>query len=220
MAHVILSGGTGFIGRRLIAALLEHGHRVRVLVRPESAAKLDPAVEAVSGDPLRAASFASHVPDADTFVHLVGARHPAPWKEQEFRAIDLASLKASADAARDAQIQHFIYLSVAQPAPVMRAYIRVRQEAEAYLAGTGLNRTIIRPWYVLGPGRIAPIVLAPLYWLFERIPATRAGALRLGLVTHEQMTATLVHAVENPASGCRIVETEEIRRCVLDSRSQ
>ena len=40
---------------------------------------------------------------------------------------------------------------------------------------------------------------------------TRAGALRLGLVTREQMVRALVTAVENPISGARIVEVPEIR---------
>ncbi len=44
-----------------------------------------------------------------------------------------------------------------------------------------------------------------------RIPATRQGARRLGLVTLAQMTRTLVHAVENPASGSQIIEVPETR---------
>lgn len=220
VANVFLSGGTGFMGRRLIPVLLGRGHRVRTLVRPSSASKLDPAWQKVLGDPLRADTFAHQVAPADTFVHLVGAKHPAPWKEKEFRAIDLASLQASATAAKWAGVRHFIYLSVAQPAPIMKAYIRVRQEAEAFLAAQDLNRTLIRPWFVLGPGRFGPLLVAPLYWICERIPATRETAIRLGLVTHAQMTATLVHAVEHPATGCRIVETEAIRAAVLDSATK
>lgn len=44
------------------------------------------------------------------------------------------------------------------------------------------------------------------------IPATREGARRLGLVTIDQMVRALVHAVENPASGCRVIEVPEIRK--------
>lgn len=45
----------------------------------------------------------------------------------------------------------------------------------------------------------------------ERVPMIRDGARRLGLVTLAQMTRSLVHAVENPSSGSRIVEVPEIR---------
>jgi len=48
-------------------------------------------------------------------------------------------------------------------------------------------------------------------WLMELIPATRSGAYRLGLVTRQQMVTALVDAIENPVSGVRIVEVQEIR---------
>jgi len=50
-----------------------------------------------------------------------------------------------------------------------------------------------------------------MYWLAERIPATRAGARRLGLVTPEQMQRALLGAVDNPFQGVRIAEVPEIR---------
>jgi hypothetical protein len=64
---------------------------------------------------------------------------------------------------------------------------------------------------VIGPGHRWPIVLAPLYALLERIPATRASALRLGFVKYEQMVRALVHAVEHPARGVTVVDVSAIR---------
>lgn len=212
MRSVFITGGTGFMGRALIPRLLERGHSVRALVRAGSESKLPPGCAAITGDPLRVETFREQVAPADTFVHLVGAPSPNPSKEKEFREIDLNSARAALDAAAAARVQHFVYLSVAQPAPMMQVYIAVRAECEAMIRASGLNATFVRPWYVLGPGRRWPLVLKPLYWIAERLPATREGALRLGLVTREQMTATLVHAVENPPTGVRVVETEQIRR--------
>jgi uncharacterized protein YbjT (DUF2867 family) len=93
----------------------------------------------------------------------------------------------------------------------MQAYQRARRQAEQTLELSGLRRTIVRPWYVLGPGHRWPYVLLPAYWVLERFPATREGARRLGLVTLEQMVAALVHAVEHPPARTRIVEVPEIR---------
>jgi len=112
-------------------------------------------------------------------------------------------------------VAHFVYVSVAQPAPVMKAYQAVRAEAESLLRASGLNATILRPWYILGPGHRWPVLMKPLYWLCERLPATRDGARRTGLVTLPQMAAALVQAVENPRSGVRIVEAPEIRTATL-----
>lgn len=206
--RIFISGGTGFLGRALTVRLVEHGHAVRVLVRPGSEKRVPAGAVAVPGDPLQPGFSV----DADeTFVQLTGAPHPAPWKETEFRAIDRASCFASAEVAARAGVRHFVYVSVAQPAPVMRAYIRVRQECEARLRELGLIATVVRPWYVLGPGRRWPLLLKPAYSIAEAIPATREAAVRLGLVTIEEMVRTLVWAVEHPPSSTRVLETREIR---------
>ena len=141
----------------------------------------------------------------------MGVAHPSPAKGDEFRRIDLPSGLGAVAAAREAGVKHFVYLSVAQPAPMMKAYIEVRAECEKAIRDAGLNATVLRPWYVLGPGHRWPYLLLPIYKFAELIPKTREGALRLGLVTLEQMTSTLVRAVEAPVEGVRVVTVPEIR---------
>lgn len=209
--HVFVTGGTGYLGRPLIGQLLAHGHHVTALVRPGSERKLPPGVAPVLGDALSAATFAQSVAPADTLVHLVGVPRPSPAKAQAFRTVDLPSIGASISAARQAGVRHLVYVSVAHPAPIMHAYIAVRREGEDLVCASGLNATILRPWYVLGPGHRWPYALIPFYALCERLRWTRAGARRLGLVTLAQMVAALVRAVEQPAGGLRIVEVPEIR---------
>ena len=208
---VFVAGGTGYIGTQLIPALLARGHRVRTLVRPGSEGKAPHGCDVIVGNPFDAASFSRHIAPADTFVQLVGVAHPSPSKARQFRAIDLRSALASIEAARTTSIDHFVYVSVAQPAPVMKAYQTTRAEAERALAASGIRHTNLRPWYVLGPGHRWPYALLPMYWLMARVPSTRASAQRLGLVTLAQMVETLVHAVENPPTQSRIVEVPEIR---------
>ena len=211
-----MTGATGYMGRRLTRELVRRGHVVRALVRPGSEGKLAAGCEAVAGDALNAATFQERVAPADTFVQLVGVAHPSPAKAEQFRTVDLASVRASAAAAAAAGVEHFVYVSVAHPAPAMQAYIAVRAEGEALIRAAGLHATILRPWYVLGPGHRWPVVLIPAYWLAERLPATRDTARRLGLVTLEQMAGALVDAVEHPAKSVRIVEVPEIRRAPVD----
>ncbi len=215
--RVFVAGGTGYIGRRLIPELLRRGHEVKALARPGSQEKLPPECRVAIGDALEKESFAGHVPPADTFVQLVGVAHPSPSKADEFRTIDLASIRASAGAAIGAAVEHFIYVSVAQPAPVMEAYAQVRVEGEALLRASGLNATFLRPWFVLGPGHRWPYLLLPGYWLAERIPATLETARRIGLVTLPQMVTALVRAVENPPVGIRVIEVPQIRQARLDA---
>jgi uncharacterized protein YbjT (DUF2867 family) len=211
MPTVFVTGGTGFMGRNLCTQLLRRGYEVRALARPGSEHKLPHGCKVIPGNALDNNSFRSQIPPAETFVQLVGVTHPNPPKKDEFRAVDLGSARAAIEAAREAGVAHFVYVSVAQPAPIMKFYIEVRAEGERMIRESGMNATILRPWYVLGPGRRWPLILKPVYWLMERFPSTRESARRLGLVTIEQMVAALVRAVENPPQGVRIWEVPEIR---------
>lgn len=212
---VFVTGGTGYIGRALIPALLEHGHRVRALVRHGSEWKLPASARPVLGDALQAATYRDAIAPASTLVHLVGTPHPGPFKARQFRDVDLMSIRAAVDAAVHARVQHMIYLSVAHPAPIMAAYIAVRKEGEALVRASAIPATIVRPWYVLGPGHYWPFLLAPLYGVMERLRATREMAFRLGLVSLPEMTAALVHAVEHPPQECRIIGVPEIAQATV-----
>ena len=211
--NVFVTGGTGYIGRELTAALVARRHNVFALVRAESTGKLSVATTQIVGNALDSATFIDAIPASATLVHLVGTPHPNPSKAREFERVDLASIEASVEAARRAGVAHLIYVSVAQPAPVMRAYIAARAAGEAAIAAASLTATVLRPWYVIGPGHRWPILLRPLYWLLEQLPATRDGARRLGLVTLAQMVSALVFAVEHPPrrGAMRIADVLAIR---------
>jgi len=210
---VFVTGGTGYVGRVLISQLANRGHRVRALARPASAHVLPPIATSVIGDALDGASYAAEIAPADTLVHLVGTPHPDPSKARQFRTVDLVSIREAARVALASGVHHIVYVSVAQPAPVMRAYVDARREGEACVRATGIAATILRPWYILGPGHRWPALLKPLYALFELVPMTRATAQRLGLVTLEQMVCTLVHAIEHPPTSVRVVDVPHIRTC-------
>lgn len=214
---VFVTGGTGYVGRAMIGVLLNRGHAVRALTRPASLDRVPAGATPVVGDALDSATFSDRLFTTTTLAHLVGTPHPGPSKAAEFERVDLASIRSSVDAARRAAIPHLVYVSVAQPAPVMRAYVDSRAKGEAAIAEARLTATMLRPWYVLGPDHRWPIALKPIYWLAEQLPATREAARRMGLVTLAQMVAALVQAVEHPpATGTvRIVDVPGIRAARL-----
>jgi uncharacterized protein YbjT (DUF2867 family) len=210
---VVVTGGTGYIGRALVPALLERGHRVRVLARAQSLARVPAGAEAVVGDVLDSDSVLSALQPGETVVHLVGTPHPNPAKAAEFVSVDLASIRAVARAARRASAAHLVYVSVAQPAPMMHAYIAARAEGERAITAEKLTATVVRPWYVLGPGHWWPVVLQPMYVLASLVPPLRADAERLGLVTLAQMARALVAATESPprSGSVKVVDVPAIR---------
>jgi uncharacterized protein YbjT (DUF2867 family) len=210
---VFLTGGTGYMGTRLIGTLAARGHRVRALVRPGSEQRLAAGALPVPGNALDAASVTAALQPGETLVHLVGTPHPGPAKAALFRSVDLVSIEASVTAARAIGVVQLVYVSVAQPAPVMHAYVDVRAEGERLIRAAHLTASLLRPWYVLGPGHWWPLVLVPLYAVAHWIPGLRDNAQRLGLVTLEQMVGALVAAIETPPppGTQRIVDVAAIR---------
>jgi uncharacterized protein YbjT (DUF2867 family) len=210
--RVVITGATGYLGRALAERLTVRAHAVVALVRAGAASRAPRGTTVVEANALLAEGVGRALAPGDTVVHLVGTPRPSPTKGAEFRAVDLPSVEASSRAAREHGAGHLVYVSVAHPAPIMRDYIEVRRLGEALVAESGVPATVLRPWYVLGPGHRWPYMLVPLYWLAQAWPPTREAARRLALVTHAQMLDALVWSVEHPPpSGVRVLDVPAIR---------
>lgn len=213
MEKVFITGGTGYMGRRLIDLLLSKGFEVHALVRKESVHKLPAQCTAVVADAFNVTGFVKAIPYGCTFVQLLGVAHPGPGKKNEFKLIDLASARASAEAAKKAGVAHFVYVSVAQTETnIMKDYQRCRALGEEAIKATAIPATFIRPWYVVGPGHYWPLFFQPMFKLLEWIPSTSQKAKALRLVSLKQMLNTICWAIENPATeGINIMEIDAIR---------
>ena len=213
MQPVFITGGTGYIGRRLIPLLQKQGYAVTALVRKQSVDKLPKGCTPVIADPFDAATYAKDIAPNSIFIHLLGVSHPGPKKKLLFYSVDLASVKASVEAARKAGVIYFVYISVAQyPTKIMESYQDARAQAEQVIRDSGIRAAFIRPWYIVGPGHYWPLVLQPLFRLMEYIPATAEKAKALALVSLRKMLLALQQAVNNPPNGpLRIIEIPEIR---------
>jgi nucleoside-diphosphate-sugar epimerase len=215
--NILVTGGTGYIGQHLIPLLIARGHRVRVLSRQQSLGRVPDGAAGVAGDALNAESVASAMRPDDTVIHLVGTPHPTPSKADQFEKVDLISIRSTVTAARKIGIAHLIYVSVAQPAPIMQSYLWVRMLGETMIREAGLTASIVRPWYVLGPGHWWPKLIRPLYKLADKIPSLQPMVERLGLLNIEQMVTALAYAMENPPQSGqrRIYDVPAIRRARL-----
>jgi nucleoside-diphosphate-sugar epimerase len=209
---IFITGATGFIGSRLVPVLIEKEFDVIALARPGSERKLPPDCNVITGNALDNGSYRDKIQQCETFIHLVGISNPLPSRKKEFEEIDLASVGEALEAIRDSNVKHFIYLSVANPAPIMKDYVYARLKGQALIRERGINSTFLQPWYVLGPGRRWPVVLLPFYKIFERIPRTEESSRRLGLVTLENMIYAILFAVRNPANGIRIMRVPQIKK--------
>ncbi len=212
MKEYFITGATGYMGRRIIKQLLKNGHGVTALVRKGSEQKVPPGANIVVGNPFDAKTFQSFIPNQSIFIQLLGVAHPSPKKAQQFRDIDLKSVRASVDAASLAGVSNFIYVSVAMVSGnLMKAYQDVRREGERYCLEKKLNCTFIRPWYVLGPGHWWPVLLLPIYGIAELNTSWRLKFRSMALVTIRQMINALEYAATSEPQPFRILEIKDIR---------
>ena len=160
MQTVFITGGTGYIGTRLIKALLAtESYHIKTLTRKGSENKLPAGCEIIYGDALHAETYTSSIAPATVFVHLIGVPHPSPAKSAQFKKIDLVSVQQAAKAAATAGIKHFIYLSVAMYPTKISDKVVALGEAVATNKQTG--KTSNNQW--------------AMYWIFDN-----------GKVTHYQ----------------------------------
>src|SRR5215472_1871634 len=141
---VFIAGGTGYIGSRLIPELLSRGHRVTAVARKGSESKLPSGCRAVPGDVLNGDTYAANVAPGDTFVQLVGVAHPSPAKAKEFVSVDRRSAMEAIRVASGPGIGHFVYVSVAHPAPAMLTS-RYAPNARKLFASPGCARQFSGP---------------------------------------------------------------------------
>jgi uncharacterized protein YbjT (DUF2867 family) len=209
--RVFVTGSTGFIGRALCEQLLRRGHEVRALVRPASEAKLISGCRIVTADPFKTTQWQGACEGVDALVHLIGVPRPSPLKNRQFQPIDGGAFDAVLSAAQAAGVPHIVFVSVAQPLPIMRTYQKVRARAEARLKDSGIPATVLRPAYVLGPGRRWPVILMPIQFLLHLIPLTRALAIRSTFIDYRIFSRALCVAIDDPPKAFRIWEVPQIR---------
>lgn len=146
-----VTGGTGFVGGRLIERARSAGHNVRALTRRPQPA-LD-GVEWIDGALDRPDALARLVAGADAVIHVAGVT-TAP-DAAGFAAGNVDGTRAMVAAAADAGIARFVHVSsLAAREPGLSLYGASKQAAEAIVAASALDWVMVRPAIIYGPGEL------------------------------------------------------------------
>jgi uncharacterized protein YbjT (DUF2867 family) len=147
--NVLVTGATGFIGRRLVPALVEQGHSVRAMTRrPES---YDGPGEAVAGDVFDRESLDAALEGVDAAVYLVHS-----LGDPDFERKDAEAARTFATAAADAGVEQIVYLGgLGAEGDDLSPHLRSRREVEQLLGSTGVPVTVLRAAIIVGAGGIS-----------------------------------------------------------------
>jgi len=132
--NILVTGGTGSLGREVVKHLRESGHRVRILSRKPGTGE-----DWVQGDLRRVAGLDRAVIGMDAIVHAASAT-AQPWR---LHATDVAGTRRLLGIAREAGVRHVVYVSIVGIDGVTYPYYKYKVEAEAVV------RENIVPWSIL-----------------------------------------------------------------------
>lgn len=200
--RVFVTGGTGFVGKSVIRALLAQGFLVRLLVRPGSEQDLKgfESIDRVPGDVMKPEGLAPSVEGCSALVHLVGI-----IREQRSRGVTFDRLHAQASRnmvalARAAGIKRYVHMSALGTRPEAPArYHRTKWDGEEAVRASELDWTIFRPSIIFGRGDAFVSVLARMIKRSPVVPVLGSGRYRLQPIAVEQVAEGFARAVRVPA---------------------
>jgi uncharacterized protein YbjT (DUF2867 family) len=161
----LLTGGTGYVGGRLLRRLEKDGLSVRCLCRNPEALRwrVAPGSEVVRGDLLQPASLAPAFSGVDTAFYLVHSMHDSP----EFEAQEHEAAANFARAAREAGVRRIIYLGGLAHGDELSPHMRSRAETGNILRSSGIPVIEFQASIIIGSGSASFEMIRALV---ERLP--------------------------------------------------
>ena len=150
---ILVTGATGFIGRRIVTRLVERGEEVRRLVRPVPNPRASglPAVHFVTGDVTDRDSLRAACEGVDMVVHTVAVIREKG--RTTFEAVNVQGTRNVVEAAEQAGVRKIVHLSAIGAAPDPQyPYLRSKWEGEEAVVNSKLRHVVMRPSLVFGPG--------------------------------------------------------------------
>jgi uncharacterized protein YbjT (DUF2867 family) len=205
---ILLTGGTGFVGRKIAHALRAQSLDVRCLVREPSRAETLSTwgCELVRGDVTDAATLRRAVAGCDVVIHLVAI---VAGRRTEFERVMTRGTQDLVATGKDAGLHRFVLMSalgVNDETKELTPYYAAKWEMELAVKESGLEHVIFRPSFVFGrDGGVLPIFVRQVRWL-PLTPVIGDGKRRLQPIWVEDVAAYFATAVDLPGAANRTFE--------------
>lgn len=200
---ILVTGGTGFIGRTLVRFLVENGYPVRTLIRPSPRTPHLPrgvAVEVAVSSLADVRGLRAAMVGVDVVYHLAGVEHGSAYASLE--QVDIQGTRTLVEAASDAQVERIFFVSHlgADRASAYRV-LRAKGIAEDFIRRSGIDYTILRSAVVYGPQDGFTTGLARLLHALPSIFLVPGdGKTLLQPLWVEDLAACLTWALDDPTT--------------------
>ena len=196
--QVLVTGATGFLGRRVVAELLARHHQVRCLVHSPGRERLLDGwdVDVHYGNIMDGDSISQAMYDVQSVVHLVGIIRAR--RGLSFDQVHRQGTANVAEAASSGGAREIIYVSAlgATSNPAY-PYLHSKRQAELSVINSGVPYTILRPSVIFGPGDEFLTALAGLVRLGPLVPVIGSGRNRLQPVALDDVAHCIADSVGN-----------------------
>jgi uncharacterized protein YbjT (DUF2867 family) len=199
MSRILVTGATGFIGRRLVPALIDEGHEVRAMTRrPDS---YDGPGEPVAGDVNDGDSLVGPLEGVDVAYYLVHSLDDA-----DFERKDAEAGRAFAAAAKAQGVRQIVYLGGLGDDGELSAHLRSRREVEKLLQDSGVPVTVLRAAIVVGAGGISWEITRQLVKNLPAMVVPKWAATRTQPVAVDDVIRYLVGVCDKEAACDQVFE--------------
>ena len=207
---ILVTGGTGFVGPKIVHALRESERPVRCLVRNPAARSAQSlsawGCELTQGDMTDAASLRRAVEGCEAVVHLVAIRQ---GRAEQFQRVMEQGTRDLVAAAAGAGVRRFVLMSAlgtSEETKDLVPYYHAKWEAEQAVSGSGLERVIFRPSFIFGrDGGILP-TFRRLARVAPVTPVIGSGEQRIQPIWIDDAAAYFAAAIEKPEAAGRVFE--------------
>lgn len=208
--RVAIIGGTGFVGKYLVDALLDRGHKVTALVRPGSEGKLQPrdCVRKIAGDLDDKAAIAEALEGSQAVIYNVGLLREFPRRGITFEQAQYRGVVDTVEAARKAGVPRLLLMSAIGAKDPGTKYQATKRRAEKHALASGLDVTVLRPSVIFGDPRGTMEFATQLRrdMVTPPLPAVAFPGVRLSPVHVEDVAAAFVAALADDATIGRTIE--------------